>query len=247
VYSSADSSRTPWWTDRDVVGNYFDPVSGRMFVVAQPAFAPELWSAYLDGARRSYRRHGVEGAVDFARVRSGASTSLFFAVVEPDGQVVGGMRVQGPYTHVEQAYAIREWAGREGTDELRRQIARRLDDGVIEIKAVWVNRDAARHGEVTAGLARAFVHSLHLMDVRYAFCTAASHAVPRWQSSGGVVNSDVTPVPYPDERYVTWLIWWDRENVFGLIAGDQVRMIMSESGELFSRPTVTPGVSPSVV
>jgi hypothetical protein len=167
--------------------------------------------------------------------------------VELDGRVVGGLRVQGPYTHVEQASALREWAaGRADTDALRREIARRLHDGVIEIKAVWVDRDAVRHNELTAALARSFVHSLMLLDVRYAFCTAATHAVPRWQSSGGVVSADVGAVAYPDERYQTWLIWWDRQNVFRLIAPDQVADIVRESGQLLRQSMVAPAGSPSV-
>jgi hypothetical protein len=63
---------------------------------------------------------------------------LFVATVESDGRVVGGLRVQGPYTRVDRAFALREWAGRAGTTELRRQIGRRLGAGVIEVKAVWV-------------------------------------------------------------------------------------------------------------
>lgn len=246
MHPSADYSEPPAWAGGDVVGDYFDPVSGRLFVVARPAARPELWAAYIEGAWLSYRQHGVESAVDYDLVRDGKSTSLFFAAVEPGGRVVGGGRVQGPYTHVEQASAVREWAGREGTQELRRQIAARLDDGVIEIKAVWVDRDAVRHGELTAALARMFVHSLKLMGVRYAFCTAASHAVRRWESSGGVVSADVAAVAYPDERYETLLMWWDRQNVFGLIAGEQVPALLAESGQFFLQPTVTPACAPWV-
>ena len=245
MHPSAEYLAPPSWVAGDVVGDYLDPASGRLFVVARPAAQPELWAAYIDGAWLSYRQHGVEVAVDYERVRDGKSTALFFAAVEFDGRVVGGLRVQGPYTRVEQAYAVREWAGREGTDELCYQIAQRLDDGVIEIKAVWVERDAVRHNELTAALARIFVHSLKLMAVRYAFCTAASHAVPRWQSSGGVVSADVAAVAYPDERYETSMIWWDRQSVLQLIAGDQVTAILRESSQLFQQPMTAPAGSPS--
>ena len=39
---------------------YDDPSSGRRFLAATPPRQPELWLASLDGARRSYRKHGVE-------------------------------------------------------------------------------------------------------------------------------------------------------------------------------------------
>jgi len=217
------------------VGDYFDPASGRQFLVAQPAAQPDLWSAYIEGAWMSYRHHGVERAVDYEHVYDGKSTSLFVVAVEFDGKVVGGARVQGPYTQPDQAYALREWSGRAGTDVLRRQIARRLDDGVVEVKAVWVDNSAPLHNELTSAMARVFVHAMTLSGVRYAFCTAASHAVPRWQSSGGVVSTDVAPVAYPDDRYLTMLLWWDRQNFHQSISNEQSRAIARESSQLLRR------------
>jgi hypothetical protein len=216
----------------DVVGEFWDPLSNRLLVVAQPATQPDLWAAYLDGAQVSYRQHGVESAVDYDHVRDGASTSLFVAAVESDGRVVGGLRVQGPYTQVDQAYALREWAGREGATELRRQIDRRLSEGVVEVKAAWVDPHADRHDALTAVLARMFVHVLTLLDVRYAFCTAAAHAVPRWESTGGVVSTEVAPVAYPDERYRTLLMWWDRQHVAELMTGHQLHSVILEIARL---------------
>jgi len=227
----ADLLAFPSWTSGDVVGEFFDALSSRLLVVARPAAQPDLWAAYLHGARVSYAQHGVERAVDYDRVRDGDSTSLFVVAVD-GGRVVGGFRVQGPYSRVDQAYALREWAGREGTKELRRQISRRLSGGVIELKAVWVNRDAVRHDALTAVLARMFVHVLMLMDVRYAFCTAAEHAVPRWESSGGVVCTEVTPVAYPDERYRTLLMWWDHLHAAQLMPADLLPVMVSETTQL---------------
>src|ERR1700712_5322390 len=118
---------------------YEDPSSGCSFVVATPAQQPGLWLAYLDGARRSYRKHGVEGVLEYDQVVDGSDTALFFVALDDRGAVVGGMRVQGAYLEVDQAHAIAEWAGREGTDELRSEIAARIADGVIEMKTGWVD------------------------------------------------------------------------------------------------------------
>jgi hypothetical protein len=230
-----DSLEPPAWAAGAFIGDYFDPASGRQFLVARPAAQPELWAAYIEGAWLSYRQHGVESAVDYGHVSDGKSTSLFVAAVELDGRVVGGARVQGPYVRAEQAYALREWAGREGSDVLRAQIAERIDQGVVEVKAVWVDNSAPRHKELTSAMARVFVHALALLKVRYAFCTAASHAVPRWQSSGGVVSADVASVAYPDDRYQTLVLWWDRQNLFHSISSSQGRAILRESDQLFKR------------
>jgi hypothetical protein len=113
------------------------------------------------------------------------------------------------------------------------EIRARLVDGIIEIKAVWADHRALRHEALSALLARLFVHSLSLLNVRYAMCSAAIHALPRWQANGGVVSDQVPAVAYPDDRYQTVLMWWDRETVFDLIPSKQIlTALMKESAEL---------------
>lgn len=229
----------------DVVGAYSDAASGHHLVLARPAAQPALWQAYLDGARHSYRQHGVESAIEYASVRDGRSTSLFVVAMDDEGRVVGGLRVQGRLGHADQAHALREWAGRPGSLAMHHQIAQRLPSGVIEVKAVWVDHDVEHRTALTAALARAFVHSMDVLQARFALCTAAAHAVTRWQTSGGVVATDVPPVAYPDERYRTLLMWWDRTRIADLVATAQYEALTAESDLLFGR---TPDVAdlPSV-
>ena len=226
------------------MGAYFDPASSCYFVFAEPSAAPGLWDSYLGGARRSYRQHGVESAIEYAQVRDGRCTALFVGVLDGAGRVVGGLRVQGRLTASEQAHAVGEWAGRPGTAELHAQIADRLPFGVIEIKAVWVDYDDDRSALIAA-LARTFIHAMDVANVRYALCTAAEHAAPRWQTSGGVIASEVAAVAYPDERYRTRLMWWDRRRIADLISADQYAALTRESDLLFRRPATVPTL-PSV-
>jgi hypothetical protein len=187
----------------------------------------------------------VENALDFEHMRDGVSTALFVVALEDDDRVVGGLRVAGPFRRVGEAAAMLEWGGRPGTRELGRQIGHRLDDGVVEIKAVWVDRDIARHHQTADALARAFVHTLELLDVRYAFCTAAAHALPRWQTTGGVISTDIPAVAYPDERYRTLVMWWDREHLLESVSAEQISALLRESGQLRpARPAV--GISTAV-
>ena len=126
---------------------------------------------------------------------------------------------------------MEEWAGRETargpSRDLRANPGRgdRNEDRMGEAIA-W------RRTELTAGLARIFVHSINLMGVRYAFGTVATHAVKRWQTTGGVVSANVSPVAYPDNRYRTVLMWWDRETFADLAAVEQLPAIMDESAQL---------------
>ena len=228
----------PGLSPENVIAAYFDPVSGHTFVFAEPSAQPVMWASYLDGARRSYRQHGVESAIEYDDVRDGRSTALFVVAIDDAGGVVGGLRVQGRLGRPEQAHALGEWAGRPGTVEMYSQIAHRLPFGVIEVKAVWVDENSDHRFKLTASLARAFVHAMDVMDVRYALCTAAGHAVTRWQTSGGVVATDVAAVAYPDERYRTMLMWWDRNSIADGIPADQYAALTREAHLLFGRGAV---------
>ncbi|MGS0688040.1 hypothetical protein ACVBEQ_23265 [Nakamurella sp. GG22] len=231
VYTNSFSALTSTAHFGNRVGRYFDPVSGCHFVIARPAAQPELWSAYLGGARISYRRFGVERVLEYDKTRDGRSTALFFAAIDRDGQVAGGMRAQGPYPHADRAHAVVEWAGHDGAAALHAEISERIPAGVIEMKTGWVSHHAARRMEVTAALARVFVHSMTLLNVRYALGTVAAHAVARWQTTGGVVSATVPPVAYPDDRYLTSAMWWDRESYADLATAEQLPRLIDESAQ----------------
>jgi hypothetical protein len=86
-------------------------------VLAQPDLEPELWEQYLDGAVRSYRKHGVECALDLESFRDGRDTTLFYTALDDSGRMVGGLRAKGPYFGAEESHALVEWEGHP--DDLR--------------------------------------------------------------------------------------------------------------------------------
>ncbi|MFE7745468.1 hypothetical protein [Nocardia sp. NPDC057455] len=191
------------------VQRYYDAQSECAFFVSEPSGQPELWHRYLDGARDVYRRFGVEQALEYDAVADGASTSLFFAALNADGDMVAGTRIQGPYTDARQAHALVEWAGRAGADDLRRMIADRIPYGVIEAKGAWVARDAAHRAELGAAISRTVLHGARLLGARYGLATVASFTVPRHEACGAMPAERIPAVPYPDERYRTVPLWWD--------------------------------------
>ncbi len=232
VYTKSFSALTSAANSKHRVGSYYDPSSECHFVVARPSAQPDLWMAYLGGARTSYRRFGVERVLEYDRTRDGTSTALFFAALDRDGQLAGGMRAQGPYLHADQAHALVEWAGREGAATLRADISERIPAGVVEMKTGWVKHDVPRRAELTAALARIFVHSMTLLNVRHVLGTVAAHAVGCWQTTGGVVSRTVSTVAYPDDRYRTAPMWWDRATYADLTAADQLPRLIDESAQL---------------
>lgn len=173
-----------------MIGSFVEP-GGHTIVITEPAARPDLWAAYLNGAQESYGQHGVESVLEFEQTCDGRSTVLFAVAIDGSGRVVAGLRVQPRLDRPETSNVLREWAGRPGAAELRAGLALRLSSGIIEIRAVWVARDVTHRARLTATVARIFVHAMDLLEVRFAVCSAAAHAVSRWQTSGGVVASEV--------------------------------------------------------
>ncbi|WP_296390040.1 hypothetical protein [Williamsia sp.] len=191
----------------------FDVASGCNLVLGTPRSAPDLWIEYLDGARRLYAAHGVSAALDHDEVVRGDTTTLFYVAVDSSGVVRGGHRAQGPYLDVRDSHALVEWDGNEGRDELIRAIESRLAFGVVEMKTAWVDPAVGDPGAVSALLARVAIPTMTTTGARFIMATAAEHVLRRWSSSGGRVDKRVADTPYPDQRYRTSLMWWDRETM----------------------------------
>ncbi|OZC58774.1 hypothetical protein CH289_01105 [Rhodococcus sp. RS1C4] len=199
-----------------LLGSSFGPRSsvttdGTMeLVVATPAAAPELWDRYVDGAWSSYSRHGVTRALDIDEVASGATTTLFYVVLDSSGEMLGGVRAQGPYTLVEQSHVLVEWENSPGLDVVTGQLRARLPYGIVEMKSAWVGKGSPGR-EVSALLARTALPTIELTGSRYLFASAADHVLRQWESSGGRIDVDVPAAAYPSDQYRTRLMWWDRE------------------------------------
>lgn len=179
-------------------------------ILTRPADEPELWDQYLLGALKSYRKYAVERVLEYDKVRTGQSTTLFVAIVDRHGDVVGGVRTQGPYGHPNESHALVEWDGRPGTEMLRRQIESRIPEGLVEMKTGWVSDDLDARHVLAGAIARTPIHVLSLLGIRHALCTVADHAVRRWGTTGAQISGAVPAVAYPDDRYRTVPIWWDR-------------------------------------
>jgi hypothetical protein len=206
--------------------------------IARPSDDEALWEAYLAGAQRSYRRQGIAAAVDVEAIRGAADTTLFWTMVDTKERVVGGIRAVGPLTTADEAHAVVEWAGQPGLPLVRKMIADRLPFGVVEMKTAWVTDDRDRNRKLTATLARTGCHVLAALGVQFCFATCAAVAMQRWRSSGGVV-APVEATPYPDERFRTTMMWWDRRTVASCAAATQTAKIAAEMEHIRRRRNTT--------
>ncbi len=209
-----------------------DAVSGCVFYVGTPEAHPALWRLCMAGALDAYREFGVESALEYDSVINGRSTTMFMVGVDSDGRVVAGVRAQGPYRHVDEAHAVVEWRGHVGEDVLRRSIADRIVDGVIEVKSGWVQRDAPSRSALRAAVARGIVHATGLLGARYAVATADRELAELWRCSGATVTWRIPEVPYPDDRYRTVVLWWDRNDCRAIADESQAPLLDAEQIQL---------------
>jgi hypothetical protein len=185
---------------------WWDPDTECTLVASMPEAAPQLWDEYVDGARDSYRRHGVERALDLESPRNPADSSLFLAAVDSTGRI-GRRPAKGPYRSAEESHAVVEWSGHPGRP-CRKMISDRIPFGVVEVKTAWVTNDPARNRSLYQRARPFSLHSALLLDAKSpwrrvgTYCPLANDG----RGSGGHVPA----TPYPDERYQTKMMWWDR-------------------------------------
>ncbi|WP_241257128.1 hypothetical protein [Rhodococcus sp. KRD162] len=178
-------------------------------IAATPSGSPELWSRYVAGAWESYSRHGVTVALDMDEVASGATTTLFYVVLDAAGTMLGGVRAQGPYAMIEQSHVLTEWKDSPGLPMVTELLQSRLHHGIVEMKSAWVDAGAAGR-TVSSVLARTALPTIELTGSRYLFASAADHVLRLWESSGGQIDHDIPAAAYPSEQYRTVMMWWDR-------------------------------------
>jgi hypothetical protein len=208
-----------------------DPDIDCTLVVSQPSIDPALWAEYSTGAQRSYRKHGVERALDVDALRSGADTVMFLVAINRAGRMVAGVRAKGPLRSADDSHAVVEWAGQPGQQAVRAMINDRVPLGILEMKSAWVTDDRDQHRCLTDAVARSGFHMMALLDLQFCMATAATFVLNQWGSSGGVV-APIPATPYPDERYQSKMMWWNREDFVNYAQPQQVAKILIETRRL---------------
>ena len=225
-------SSAQWW----------DPDTECTLVLARPGDEPALWQEYLAGADYSYRKHGVECALDIEEIRDGSDTALFFVAIDSNKRIVAGVRAKGPLIDADDSHAVVEWAGQPGLPAVRKMIDDRAPFGILEMKSAWVTDEPGHARALTRAIARSGFHAMAVMDIQFCMATAAAYVLDRWRSSGGVVAAHIPPTPYPDDRYETTMMWWDRSTFANHAKPEQVAKILRETAML-RRETLSQGAS----
>jgi hypothetical protein len=211
--------------------SWHDPDIDCTLVISQPSTDRDLWTEYAAGAQRSYRKHGVECTLDDDALRTGADTVMFCVVIDRAEKIVAGVRAKGPLRSAEDSHAVVEWAGQPGQEAVRNMINDRVPFGVLEFKSAWATDDPDRSPGITTAMARIAFPMMALLDVQFCMATAATYALNRWRTSGGVL-AGIPATPYPDERYQTKMMWWNRRDFVNYAEPEQVGKILMETNQL---------------
>lgn len=183
---------------------------GVQFVLCPPNSSPFLWAAYREGAETAYARHGVTTALRLPASTVDDRHPWFAAVLDTEGEVVSGLRVNGPLQVASDAAALRELSSSPAAEGRITDILQKtLPDGVIEIKGFWVAEGTPDHRRIAATLTGCTRRIASIIGVRHALCTAAEHAAGHWRRAGGVPLMSIPAVPYPTAEYSTRVHWWD--------------------------------------
>ena len=215
-------------------GSYFvDEESGIRFEGHHPAQRPDLWKKYLDGAEGRYRSRGVEEAFHREELEAGAGVSLFFLGFDPDGNVVGGMRVHGPLENRFDAAIMGEMAASTEIGLIGETIDKECRLGAVEIKGAWSDGESKLGHRLLGIFERCTLHALNWLGSEFAIMAVADRMI----FSGDLtafIRVGETSVSFPDERYRTVAISY-RRALSAEIASPEQREALRRDAEQLAR------------
>ncbi|TDD67313.1 hypothetical protein E1262_19660 [Jiangella aurantiaca] len=215
-------------TTRELYG-FRDEVSGMTLRFYTPSRRFDHWTTYMNGAQASYQRYRVEQALTLPAATQASTTPVFAITSDDSGRVWAGWYANGPLRSMRDAYAPREFVSEPVSASLVSDwIEAALPEGVIELKGAWVDPTSEHKSALADLTSRAFLHAMRMLDVRYAYCSAAEHAASRWFNSGAEELPGIIPARYPDDRYRTTVLTWDAETAMERATQEQRRLYDAE-------------------
>ncbi len=166
------------------------------------------WLEYLEGLHRTYTSWGVDHILDRARMAAEGCT-LFWLLHDLEGEVLGGIRAEGPYTAPGRYACVTEMAASPDASRMVELLGPAVEAGALELKGGWVRPGVGGLGRV---LSRCLSHSMWWLGVGHGVGTGSTHVLPSWVSTGGRLL-DMAPSAYPSDRYQTQALVWEPDHL----------------------------------
>ena len=215
--------------------SFVDLASGVRFEGHHPLERPDLWKVYLEEGEGKYRSRGFEGTLRRAELEDGKDVSLFFLGFSPDGDPVAGVRFHGPLESSDQAAVIEEMAQSSEIEDIRGQIDSYIRYGVLEVKGAWAKGAAVTGVRLIAAITRAGTHAMNWLGAEHAVA-AVSDMLSEIGASAGARAMGTTWVPFPDERYRTIAVSWQRARTYEFASPEHQQAMRREAEQLARGP-----------
>ena len=218
--------------------SFIDEASGVRFEGHHPLERPDLWRRYLDDAEGKYRSYGFEGTLRRRELEEGRGVPLFFVGFAPDGEPVAGLRFHGPLESRWDAALMEELASLPEIGEIGDLIEREARLGVIEAKGGWAKGASTLGVRMVATISRMMTHAATWLGAERTIAAVSDQLIPVGKVAGGEVLSR-NWVPFPDERYRTYAVTWQRGRSYDLADDDNRRALRREAEQLARGPRQT--------
>ena len=182
----------------------------RLFIF-YPADYPYLWEKYLEGLQREYRRLGVSHILDMEMLENPESAVMGVLVII-EGEIVSGMRFQGPVRKAEEAFIYNEMAG--GNQKLLRQYLEDwIPEKVIEAKGLWLETRHSARKRILQSISRSIVYGAALLGARYVTSASAASMTKVYVEIGRRELEEIGSVTYPNDDFITTCGVFDLQQV----------------------------------
>src|SRR5664280_2092969 len=232
-----------WWSVANSIGrryrygaSFVDQESGVRFEGHHPLERPDLWKVYLNEAEGIFRSRGFESTLRRVELEEGNGVSLFILAFDTDGNAVAGVRFHGPLEGSHQAAIIEEMASSPEIGMIRDLIEQEIRLGAVEIKGLWSKGATVVGTQLRTAMSRSITHGMNWLGAEFAFAAVSDMLLPIGGPTGaGQIGTQW--VPFPDERYRTVAVSWNRGRTYELSTPVNQQAYRREAEQLLRGPS----------
>lgn len=182
--------------------------------LVDPREDPEIVEKAMSGQAQAYACSGLECAVDAQPWEEIAAGSVHFVVAQDQrtGELAGGIRLcvrkSDQKLPIELLLEANEPLGGGAYESVRREIKRWTARGLVQSSGLWV-LPPWRRTDLGMAMFRVAIAAMPLLGARRAIAFAPHHTTSTWLRLGWSIDAEAGPVLYPDERYISCVLWLD--------------------------------------
>jgi molybdopterin/thiamine biosynthesis adenylyltransferase len=201
-----------------------------------PLERPDLWKVYLNEAEGIFRSRGFEGTLRRLELEEGNNVSLFLLGFDAEGRAVAGVRFHGPLEGAHQAAIIEEMASSPEIGFIHDLIDQEIRLGAVEVKGAWSKGASVVGARLLTAISRSVTHGLNWLGAEFAIAAVSDTLMPVGTVTGGV-QVGTHWVPFPDDRYRTIAISWQRGRTYELASPENQLAYRREAEQLLRGPS----------